>query len=340
MNAVEWAPDLTEFLGRVEEHLQLALANQRASHPAVDGEILIGAARHLCIGGGGKRIRPLMVRLFADACGAPAEPLVELAAAAELIHSASLLHDDVVDGGMFRRGRPTVNARWGNIVAVMTGDLLLTIALTRLSGLSSKLSQEAIDTVAEMTRAAITEVEARGDLSLSFQQLRAICEGKTGSLFAWCGVAPALLAGDPQASRSFSAFGRRLGVAFQIADDIRDLTGTDQGKPTYADLHSRTPSLPILLAAAQHPDLRRRINEAWSFPTVTTDRARELGTAVLCSGVLGAAVDRMNAEIEAAIDALGPYSKTQGGAELESWARRLSLEIQRLEDAPQKAVGG
>jgi octaprenyl-diphosphate synthase len=191
-----------------------------------------------------------------------------------------------------------------------------------------------------MTRAAIAEVEARGDLTVSMSDLRSICEGKTGSLFAWCGIAPALLAGDAQARKSFSAFGRRLGVAFQIADDIRDLTGTDQSKPAYADLYSRTPSLPILLAAARHSELRQRIREAWSFPSVTTDRARELGTAVLCSGVLDAAIDRMNMEIEAAIDALGPYGQTPAGAELASWARRLAIGIQRLEDVPQRIVGG
>ena len=194
---METAPDLSEFLSRVEDYLELALTADRTDGSgALDGDILIGAGRHLCIGGGGKRIRPLMVRLFADACGAPTDHLVEIGVAAELVHSASLLHDDVVDGGMFRRGRPTVNARWGNIVAVMTGDLLLTIALTRLSAVDSSLTQELIGTVAEMTRAAIAEVEARGDLSVSMNQLRSICEGKTGSLFAWCGIAPALLARD------------------------------------------------------------------------------------------------------------------------------------------------
>src|SRR5262249_56987355 len=211
-----------------------------------------------------------------------------------------------------------------NLGAWMTGDMPLPRALTKLSAIDARLTQEAIVTVAEMTRAAIAEVEARGDVALSIERLRAIAEGKTGSLFGWCGVSAALLAGDSLARARFSVFGRRLGVAFQIADDVRDLTGTDEGKPQHADLQSRTPSLPVLLAAAKDEELRRRIRESWAFAAMTPDRARELGTAVLCSGAVEGALDRMNAEIEAAIDALGPYAASRSGAQLVTWARRLS----------------
>lgn len=339
MNLMQNGLDLGGFLGSVERSLEAALAQPSIGGP-LEGETLLGAARHLCIGTGGKRVRPLMVRLFADACGAPSEHLVEVGVAAELIHSASLLHDDVVDGGMFRRGRPTVNARWGNIVAVMTGDMLLTTALTKLAAIDSRLTQEAISTVAEMTRAAIAEVEARGDVELPVDCLRAIAEGKTGSLFAWCGVSAALLAGDADARARFAAFGRRLGVAFQIADDVRDLTGTDQGKPQHADLQSRTPSLPVLIAAAGSESLRRRIRESWAFSAMTPDRVRELGTAVLCSGGVEMSVDRMMREIEAAIDALGPYAESRSGAELVHWARRLAVGVQKREEVPERVIPG
>jgi len=163
----------------------------------------------------------MLVRLFGDAAGAPQEHLVEVAVAAELIHSASLLHDDVVDTGMFRRGRPTVNARWGNTVAVMSGDLLLSTALGRLKRMDPRVMHEAVATVVDMTRSAIVEVESRGDLGLPPDRLRFIHEGKTGSLFGWSGAAAAILAGNDDAAQRFSMFGRRLGIAFQIADDIR-----------------------------------------------------------------------------------------------------------------------
>lgn len=330
--------DLSAFLDQVEDGLHGILQDPQASDGEPEPGTLIRAARHLCIGAGGKRVRPLMVRLFADACGAPGEHLVSVAVAAELIHSASLLHDDVVDSGMFRRGRPTVNARWGNIVAVMSGDLLLTTALMRLAAIDARLTRHAIETVAEMTRSAIAEVEARGDVSLPIEQLRAIAEGKTGSLFAWCGLSAALLAGDSNAAERFKAFGRRLGIAFQIADDVRDLAGTDQSKPPYADLQSRTPSVPILLAASRDAELRKRIKEAWTFAAMTPDRAIELGTAVLCSGAVELAIERMNAEIEAALDALGSYATSHGGAELVNWARRLSVGVQRREAVPERVV--
>jgi geranylgeranyl pyrophosphate synthase len=264
------------------------------------------------------------VRIFGDTVGVAPGRLVEVACAAELIHSASLLHDDVVDAGMFRRGRPTVNARWGNIVAVMSGDLLLSGALLRLAEVDPRLNRSALEVIAEMTRAAIAEVEARGNLELPLAQLRRIAEGKTGALFGWCGVAAATVGEETEAARCFDAFGRRLGVAFQIADDVRDLTGTDEGKPQYADLQSKTLSLPVLLAVGRDPRLRARLAEAWGFPTVGAERARELGTAVLCSGALDAAVEAMELELDDAATALGPYARAPGGAQLLGWARTVA----------------
>ncbi|HYV46102.1 MAG TPA: polyprenyl synthetase family protein [Myxococcaceae bacterium] len=312
--------ELAGFLADVEKVLDSALPHAR-------GDTLMGAARHLCMGGGGKRARPMLVRLFGDAARAPQEHLVEVAVAAELIHSASLLHDDVVDTGMFRRGRPTVNARWGNTVAVMSGDLLLSTALSRLKRMEARVMHEAVATVVDMTRSAIVEVESRGDLGLPPDRLRFIHEGKTGSLFGWCGAAAAVLAGNDDAAQRFSVFGRRLGIAFQIADDIRDLNGTDPGKPQYADIQARNISLPILIAAQKDDSLRRRLRDAWAFSAMTAERVRELGEAVLTSGALEASLERMDREIEAGIDALGPYAEVPGGLGLVGWARKLAASV-------------
>src|SRR5262249_56654318 len=131
------------------------------------------------------------------------------------------------------------------------------------------------------------------------------------------------------AGARFEAFGRRLGTAFQIADDIRDLAGSDQGKPPYADLQSRTPSMPILLAVARDAELRKRIKEAWTFAAMTPDRAIELGTAVLCSGAVELAIERMNGEIEAAVDALDSYATSRGGADVVHWARPPWVALHR-----------
>jgi octaprenyl-diphosphate synthase len=326
---MDLARELNDFLGQVEK----ALATSLADDPAATnhrGDILMEAGRHLCLGEG-KRVRPRLVKLFASAVGAPPGPLVDVAVAAELVHSASLLHDDVVDSGMFRRGRPTVNAVKGNTVAVLSGDLLLTEALALLSRLDVRLLPDAVATVAEMTRGTIAEVEARGDLTLPMDQMRFIQVGKTGSLFGWCGLAVAQLAGRPEVGKRFDAFGRHLGVAFQIADDIRDLTGAEKGKPQFADLQSRTPSVPVLLAAARDEALRRRIKEGWAFSAMQPERVRELGMAVLATGALEDAVALMNAEIRAAIDALGDFAAQPAGAELVSWAHQLAASVQGQE---------
>lgn len=310
------------FLDQVESSL---LAELGGPTPSPEDTLLV-AARHLCLGGG-KRARPTLVKIFGDTLGVEDRALVAPAVAAELIHGASLLHDDVVDSGMFRRGKPTVNARWGNTVAVMSGDLLLSGALLRLAQVDARLTQTALATVSEMTRAAIAEVQARGNLDLTLPALKSIGEGKTGSLFGWCGVAAATVAGNAEAAQRFDGFGRRIGVAFQMADDIRDITGTDEGKPQYADLQSRTPNLPVILAVGRDARLKRRIADAWGWSALTQDKVRELGTAVLVSGALDEAIDLMNAEIEAAVDALGPWAEHETGATLVRWARALARGI-------------
>lgn len=308
------------------EQVEASLVTQLGGPAPRENDTLLEAARHLCLNGG-KRARPLLVKIFGDTLGVPSDRLVEAAVSAELIHAASLLHDDVVDNGMFRRGKPTVNARWGNIVAVMSGDLLLSGALLKLSAVDPRLTATALATVAEMTRAAIAEVEARGNLDLTLDELRRIGEGKTGSLFGWCGVAAATLAGSAEAAERFDAFGRRIGVAFQMADDIRDITGTDEGKPQYADLQSRTPNLPVVLAVARDARLKKRIGEAWSWSALTPEKVRELGTGVLVTGALDEAIAMMNEEIDGAVAALGPYAEHESGARLVRWARTLARGI-------------
>jgi len=311
----------SDFLQATEERLGHVLA--RAGRPVGDSDTLANAARHLCIGGGGKRLRPLIVHHFGRAVGASPAALLHVGVAAELVHSASLLHDDVVDQGMFRRGRPTVNAIWGNIVAVMGGDLLLCVALDELATLDRAVSFRAVATVAEMTRATIGEVEARGDLALAPERLRAIAEGKTGALFGFCGSAAATLAAMPDVAERFDAFGRHLGVAFQIADDLKDITGGDPGKPPFADIRSRTPSLPLLLAVRSDEAVRRRLRDLWAFGSMPDERVREVGEAIRAGPAMEEAREALHREVERGLDALGPYASEPGGLQLVAWSRAL-----------------
>ncbi len=328
MNRRGAVPDgLTRFLTLVEGRLA-----ERLARPPGTRDTLMHAARHLCLLPGGKRGRPILVHTFAEALGLTGEPVLEVAVAAELIHSASLLHDDVVDAGMFRRGRPTANAQWGNLVSVMAGDLLLSDSLLRLNRLSPAVGSTALETIREMTYAAIAEVESRGDLEHSPDALASVAEGKTGSLFGWCGKAVATLVGEPDAARCFDAFGRELGIAFQIADDVRDVTGADPGKPRYQDIVSRTPSLPIALAVRHDPQLRRRFQEAWGPGAMNLEKAKELGTALWCTGAIDASISAMELHLSKAVEALGPYREGPAGERLLHWALNVARGV-ALKDA-------
>jgi octaprenyl-diphosphate synthase len=99
------------------------------------------------------------------------------------------------------------------------------------------------------------------------------------------------------------------------------------GKPRYADVHSRTPSMPILLAVAKEESLRRKLKDAWAFSTITPERTKEIGAAIEATGAVEASMARMNVEIEAALDKLGRFAKEPAGAELVGWARKLSAGI-------------
>lgn len=218
--------DTAGFIARVETLLPQAL---------VGGAVLSDAASHLAMARGAKRARPMLVFHAAQVCDVlPGPALVDVATAIELMHSASLIHDDVVDEGEERRGLPTVNHRYGNTVAVLTGDLVLSRALGLLQ---PKLVHAAIAVVEEMTRAAHLEVIGRKG-GMDLPMWREMAEGKSGALFGLCGKLVALLRDDEALAERFDRCGRHLGVAFQIADDLVDENDED------ARMHN--PSFPRL----------------------------------------------------------------------------------------------
>ena len=280
---------------------------ERALDRELDGPssgLLRAAERHLCITHGAKRARPQLVLLLGQVAGAPHEGLVDAAVAVELIHSASLLHDDVVDEGELRRGVPTVNARHGNVVAVLAGDHLLSRALVRLAKYPQALSTRAAEVVAEMARAAVREVEVRGDASLSSAGWREVAMGKTAALFGLCGFAAGMLSGDLGRARRFESATRSLGMAFQMQDDLGDLV--DQNQDRYNDIKERNPSLPVLLACEENPALSARFAQLWSSLPVTAEGARGLGEAVLDTGAVDRTLDAILRDVADARAALAP----------------------------------
>lgn len=288
-----------------------------------DGVLQV-AARHLCLAPGAKRARPRLCFLFGEVAGAAPAAMVDVAVAVELMHSASLLHDDVVDAGALRRGRPTVNARFGNVVAVLAGDHLLSRAILRLAPHPRAVTTRAVEVVAEMARAAILEVEARRDARLPLEAWREMALGKTGALFGLCGHAAGVLAGDPARAARLEAVGRRLGVAFQLRDDLQDLVSLLEDP--FGDIREGNPSYPVLAAAAADPDLRARLEDAWAQGEVPTAVARALGGAVLASPAFDETLDALRREVAAVRAVLTAEPPSRATAELLRWATLLAAD--------------
>lgn len=307
-----------DFAAAVELHLQVAL-----SRP--EPETLRSAARHLCLSTAAKRARPLLVEQLGALLGTPPERLLPIAAAAELIHSASLLHDDVIDTAVERRGHPSANAIYGNRVAVLAGDLLIAVALELLRPLPRGVTAAAVETIGSMTRAAMREIEAARDPTLDAVRWRQIAAGKTGSLLAFCGRAVGLEAGDEAAAAALATAAAHLGIAFQAADDLADAkAGT--GKPRFQDLKHGNPSLLVALATAADRELASDLAAFWQEADngdVSHSLLRDLAVRITS----GPAPERVKAviadDVTAALAALGPWLEGDVGAGLLAWARAL-----------------
>ncbi len=266
---------LTARLALVEERLA-ALARGH-------GPILAEQAGET-IAAGGKRLRPLLV-LLAAGDGAPEEDAVRAAAAVELVHSATLVHDDVLDGARLRRGRPTVVAVGGRNIATATGDLLFSRAFAELV-LNGRPEQIRV-------LSAASSALARGELVQREDAFREVtverylvrCELKTAQLFAAACELGALLAGDPP--QRASAFGRRIGLAFQLLDDVLDVSGPAErtGKHRGTDLLDGTMTLPFILARARDPELAAIRPSEIEAP----DRAEVVCDRIAATGALQAA---------------------------------------------------
>jgi geranylgeranyl pyrophosphate synthase len=209
---------------------------------------LVGGPAVQTISAGGKRLRPLLVFLSAGAPPPETEGLVRAAVAVELVHSATLVHDDVLDGSPLRRGRPTVVAAAGRRLATATGDLLFSRAFAELVATGSLPSVRVLSKAsAELARG---ELMQRADAwrAVTVERYLERCRLKTAVLFAAACELGAIQGAGP--APELAAFGERIGVAFQLLDDILDVTGPPErtGKPRGTDLLDGTVTLPLILA--------------------------------------------------------------------------------------------
>jgi len=247
----------------------LRLSETRLTEVAgAHGEVLAGHAGGT-LAAGGKRLRPLLVFLCAGRTE-PDERVVAAAAAVELLHMATLVHDDVLDRALLRRGYPTVVASAGRDAAVATGDLLFSRAFAELAATGSAPAVQALSTASTaLARGELMQRDDAWSADVTAARYRERCGLKTGSLFAASCRLGAVLGGRGDGADALAAFGDRIGVAFQILDDVLDVSGPveDTGKHRGTDLLDGTVTLPLILARERDAALRALdLREATTTP--------------------------------------------------------------------------
>lgn len=225
---------------------------ERALEAAVSSDIRLvsEAARHL-IAAGGKRFRPRLVVLGSHFGQPDAPDVIEGAAAIELTHLASLYHDDVIDEAGHRRGTPSVNATWGNTIAVLTGDYLFAKASELSAGLGTEISRLFAETIARVCEGQILEAEVTGRVDATEEAYTEVIRRKTAALIATsCRVGGLVSGASPEDVVRLDRYGEALGMAFQLSDDIMDLTADEAtlGKEPGVDLREGIYTLPVLYA--------------------------------------------------------------------------------------------
>lgn len=270
--------DVQGFLATDLEQVEEALREVAALGPNPAPQ----AALHL-VERGGKRVRPLAL-LLANRCFSShlEQATYEMASVVELVHSATLLHDDVIDEGTLRRGAPTSRCLYGNGVSVLSGDLLLVQSLDRTARHAPDLLGELITTLRKLVEGEIVQLRGRTELDASEQTYYQILELKTASLFSFATQAGARLAGAPvRARESLASFGHHLGLAFQLVDDVLDYSGQRNEKNLYADLLEGKMTLPLVLALKEDPHLLPLIEKihGGDRAAVTEVSSRVLGTS-------------------------------------------------------------
>lgn len=229
---------------------ELVLVDQQLLNIFSSNVFLIPLVGKHLIGSGGKRIRPLFLLLSADLCGYRGEDHRLLGAIIEAIHTASLLHDDVIDGAETRRGKPAANSLWGNQVVILVGDFLYSNALKiAVSRKNQKVMEALSEATTRMTEGEILQLHKIGDPEITTADYFEIISAKTGVLLSAACRIGAILANQPEEKElSMSRFGMKTGIAFQLADDVLDYVAKQRelGKKLGKDLEEGKITMPLI----------------------------------------------------------------------------------------------
>ncbi len=222
--------------------------------------------RYICCSGG-KRIRPAILLLSAQMCGYEGPVGPRLGAVIELIHSATLVHDDIIDNASVRRGHASVNAQWGNEITVLIGDwLYMTSFQLALGERHFKILDILIEATRKMVEGELIQLAFNGDMNITEEQHLDISTRKTAFLFSACSQLGGILgSANPEDEERLRLYGLNVGLAFQLVDDVLDLTSTESalGKPVGNDLKEGKLTLPLIyLMRDGEPRLRELVRDA------------------------------------------------------------------------------
>lgn len=286
------------------------------------------SAVHL-LSGRGKLLRPMCVALAARV-GSGFSPVArQLAVAAELVHSATLLHDDVVDSGDQRRGTPAARVLYGNAASIFAGDWLLVEALTRVSQCHMPdVLARALEVLGQMLEAEALQLARRGKIRAERREYDLIVKGKTASLFRWAMFAGARAGGlDESATKALEIYGERIGIAFQLVDDTLDLDGNEAtlGKGMFADLREGKMTFPLLVAVERDEDLRAHLEEVVGEggELIGNDTVVRVRRALAATGAIDEAKKWAKTLTDGAIEALAEVPASNARGALETVARAV-----------------
>ena len=272
----------------------------------------------------GKQLRAALVLLSGEATGNSTDEHATIAAIVEMIHLATLVHDDILDGAEVRRRVACINQRWDNQVAVLLGDFLYARAFALSTELSSRLCSRLLaETTRRICAGEIEQSALRYDFELSPERYESICSAKTATLYAAaCELGARYPGGHDDIGKTMSAFGRELGLAFQIVDDCLDIVGDERvvGKSTGTDIDDGKVTLPVLHVYSQADEkVRATIRDIFTLPGIE-DRAGQLRADVDMNAGVEHALGRARELVDSARARLATLPKTAAGSALDEAA--------------------
>lgn len=282
----------------------------------------------------GKMIRPRLVLLSSSFYSGPINQVRDVAVAVELIHMASLVHDDIIDRSLLRRGRKSVNGLWGNQVSVLTGDYLFAAAFQLINSYNLQAVMESItETIRIMCAGEIKQMSLAYDVSITEEEYLDKTFGKTACLFAAsCRVGALSTSMPPSEITHIEKFGLYLGYAYQILDDVLDFVSdsTVLGKPTGNDLLQGNITLPIIHALSK-PEISSWLGSAIEKRKLNANKLQKINRLLLETGSLDYAMDRALSFMERGLESLHQLPPGMPRQQLEELARYLISDFRKMQ---------